>query len=277
MEEVTAYIESGILELYVLGQLTESENKDVEAMIAKFPIIRDELSAIEIALENYAQQNAITPSAHIGDKILAQLTSEILPPASNPTVIPIHTADKGVGGTKIVRYALVACIAALVFCLLAIYSLNQKLNDAKEQIATLSSDKQQFATTVSKLKFENDGMENRIQMYESPEWTTVKLAGVKDAPDAKMLVFWNKNNKNIIINYAAIDLPKTDEAHEYQLWALVDGKPVSLGVFANQDHAKSATLAMDKIQKAQAFAVTIEPNGGSSNPTMDKMVVMGAI
>jgi anti-sigma-K factor RskA len=34
---------------------------------------------------------------------------------------------------------------------------------------------------------------------------------------------------------------------------------------------------METIQKAQAFAVTIEPMGGSANPTMEKMLVMGAI
>jgi anti-sigma-K factor RskA len=34
---------------------------------------------------------------------------------------------------------------------------------------------------------------------------------------------------------------------------------------------------MKSIGKAQAFAVTLEPKGGSVNPTMDKMMVMGAI
>jgi anti-sigma-K factor RskA len=72
-----------------------------------------------------------------------------------------------------------------------------------------------------------------------------------------------------------MNLPKTDSAHEYQLWALVDGKSVSLGVFG--ENAKEAVQQMETIQKAQAFAVTIEPMGGSANPTMEKMVVMGEI
>ncbi len=74
-----------------------------------------------------------------------------------------------------------------------------------------------------------------------------------------------------------MDLPKTDEAHEYQLWALVDGRPVSLGIFGSSENAKEAVKQMEAIEKAQAFAVTIEPRGGSVNPTMEKMVVMGAI
>ena len=34
---------------------------------------------------------------------------------------------------------------------------------------------------------------------------------------------------------------------------------------------------METIQKAQAFAVTIEPMGGSVNPTMERMVAMGSL
>ncbi|MDQ7947458.1 MAG: anti-sigma factor, partial [Pedobacter sp.] len=168
-------------------------------------------------------------------------------------------------------------IALLVVCVATLYSLNNKLNTAHEQIASLSAAKEQFARTTSKLEFERAGMENRIAMTESDEWATVKLAGVKETPDAKMLVYWNKRNKNILINYAAIKLPAPGKAHEYQLWALVDGKPVSLGVFGTDESAKEAVKSMDAIDHAQAFAVTIEPLGGSVNPTMEKMVVMGTI
>lgn len=166
-----------------------------------------------------------------------------------------------------------ACVALLVISIAALISVYNKLNSAHDQIASLSTQRDQFASTVSKLEFNKAGMENRIAMTETDEWATVKLAGVKNSPKAKMLVYWNKTNKNILINYAAMDLPKTDQSHEYQLWALVDGKPVSLGVFG--ENAKEAVKQMETIEKAQAFAVTIEPMGGSQNPTMEKMVVMG--
>ena len=172
---------------------------------------------------------------------------------------------------------MVACVALLVISLAALFSVYSQLDTAKNQIVSLSSEKDKFANTVSKLEFEKAGMENRIAMTETSEWATVKLAGVNKSPEAKMLVYWNKTNKNILINYAAMDLPKTDQSHEYQLWALVDGKPVSLGVFTSNESAKEAVVQMETITKAQAFAVTIEPTGGSLNPTMEKMVVMGAI
>lgn len=277
MEEVKAYIESGVLELYVLGQLTAQENIEVEAMAAQHHEIKAALLAIELALEDYALAHAVTPSAETEAKVLSKFREEVSVGKENPQkIVQLYESAVDIK-IKVLRYSLVACITLLIIFAASLYNLKHRLNTAQEQIATLNAEKTQIARHVSKLQFEKAGMENRIAMTESKEWITVKLAGVKDSPNAKMLVYWNKTNKNILINYAAIDLPKTDHAHEYQLWALVNGKPVSLGVFSTSDSAKSAVIQMDSVQNAQAFAVTIEPTGGSENPTMDKMVVMGAI
>jgi len=273
VEEVKAYIESGILELYVLGQLSAQECNEVEAMAAKHAEIKAEILAIELAMESYAVENAITPSIDLENKILAQLSSTTTDKIEvESKIVPLYEGAND-GKIKALRFALVACVALLVISVAALISVYNKLNSAHDQIASLSTQRDQFASTVSKLEFNKAGMENRIAMTETDEWATVKLAGVKNSPKAKMLVYWNKTNKNILINYAAMDLPKTDLAHEYQLWALVDGKPVSLGVFG--ENAKEAVKQMETIEKAQAFAVTIEPMGGSQNPTMEKMVVMG--
>ena len=277
MEEAKAYIESGILELYVLGQLSAPESNEVEEMANKYPEVKAEILAIELAMENYAQHHSIIPSAQLESQLFDTLglknTEQTI---AEPKIVSLYDTTNDGKVTKL-RYALVACSILLAISLGALFSAHKELKDANFQIASLSTDKEKFASTASQLKFENAGMENRIAMSESDEWTTVKLAGVQNSPKAKMFVYWNKNNKNILINYAAMSLPKTDQSHEYQLWALVDGKPVSLGVFASNENAKEAVKQMDTILKAQAFAVTVEPTGGSANPTMEKMVVMGAI
>ncbi|MEE1947104.1 anti-sigma factor [Pedobacter sp. KR3-3] len=276
MEDVKSYIESGILELYVLEQLSAQERKEVEAMAQKHPEVKAEILAIELALESYALENAVAPSASLENKISDSLenTQTAATVANEPKIIPLqpNPTDNRV---RALRIALVACIALLVVSVATLFSLYNQLNTAHDQIANLNASKESFAATVSKLEFEKAGMKNRIAMTETKDWTTIKLAGVKNSPEANMLVYWNKNDKSILINYAAMQLPKTDQTHEYQLWALVDGKPISLGVFGSDETAKEAVKQMETIAKAQAFAVTIEPMGGSQNPTMDKMVVMG--
>ena len=275
MEELKTYIESGILELYVLGQLSATESSEVEVMATTHPEIKAEITAIEIAMESYALENAIAPSLNVEEKLFAQISPNST--QNNPIetkIIPLHEGQSD-NKIKTLRYLLIACSVLLVISLGFLFSAHQDLNLANNQIANLSLEKDQFATTVSKLEFNKAGMENQIAMFETTEWNTIRLAGVPNSPKAQMVVYWNKTDKSILINHTAMDLPKTDTAHEYQLWALVDGKPVSLGVFG--ENAKEAVQQMETIQKAQAFAVTIEPMGGSQNPTMEKMVAMGEI
>ncbi|RZL18688.1 MAG: anti-sigma factor, partial [Pedobacter sp.] len=124
----------------------------------------------------------------------------------------------------------------------------------------------------------NKGLDNMVAMNDSKEWATIRMAGQAFSPKSKMNVYWNKKDKSVLINYVAMDLPKADAEHEYQLWALVNGKPVSLGVFGKTDSTSTEALQkMQAIQDAQAFAVTLEPMGGSVNPTMEKLAVMGGV
>lgn len=285
MENLKAYIESGVLELYVLGDLAPEEALQVEEMAAQHPEVKAEIAAIEQAIEQYAMQNAVEPSADVETRLLEKLglsevepqkTVKPTPPiAQEANIIPF---DESAGKVRILRYALVACVALLIISTAALFITYSKLNDAHDQIASLNLDKQQFAGVVSKLEFENQGLSNMAAMADSQEWATINMTGQKFSPKAKMKVYWNKKDKSVLINYVAMDLPKTDQAHEYQLWAMVNGKPVSLGVFGKSDStANEALVKMQAIQEAQAFAVTIEPMGGSVNPTMEKITVMGGV
>ena len=42
---------------------------------------------------------------------------------------------------------------------------------------------------------------------------------------------------------------------QYQLWAIADGKPVNAGMYTEE---KDSKVALSKIPKAQAFAITLK-------------------
>ena len=285
MENLKAYIESGVLELYVLGDLSPEETLQVEEIASQNPEVRDEIAAIEQAMEQYAMQNAVEPSADVETRLFKNLGLSEVEENVNVQPEPIYTEEPRIirldgsdAKVRTLRYALVACIALLVVSTAALFITYNKLNAAHDQIASLNLDKQKFAGVVSKLEFENQGLDNMAAMADSKEWATIRMAGQAFSPASKMKVYWNKKDKSVLINYVAMDLPKTDAEHQYQLWALVNGKPVSLGVFGKTDSTNNEALVkMQTIQEAQAFAVTLEPMGGSVNPTMDKLTVMGGV
>ena len=279
MEESKAYIETGILELYVLGQLNAREQLEVEAMAIKFPEVSKEINAIEIAMEQYALSHAIEPTAGLEKQIFEEITATPVdqpPVAPADNIVPLYP-DNSSSTIRTLKFALVACIALLVISAAALYSAHTKLNLANQQIASLSTDREKFAATVSYIKDENKDLQEIAAISSDPTWTPVKLAGTKISPQANMMVYWHKKGQHVMVDNTKMALPENDASHQYQLWAMVNGKPVDLGVFDAQTQPKKLLLAMKEVGNAQAFAVTLEKRGGSVNPTMEKMVALGAV
>jgi mannose-6-phosphate isomerase-like protein (cupin superfamily) len=67
------YIDSGILELYALDALPDDEKKGVERMLTTYPQLKEELTAIELALENYAVSREITPPNYLEELVIESL------------------------------------------------------------------------------------------------------------------------------------------------------------------------------------------------------------
>ncbi|MES2829552.1 MAG: anti-sigma factor [Bacteroidota bacterium] len=278
MEEGKAYIESGILELYVLGQLPAPEEVEVQNMASKYPAVKQEIEAIEIAMEQYAVQNAIQPTAGLKEKILGKIDRGTPAPPQEARIVPLNSEiqDNYKSKVRFLRLALAACVALLFVSVAALYSAHSDLGVAREQIVSLSADREKFSSTVSFMKENNEDLNKLVSMSEDPNWRTVKLAGQKDPKD-NMVVYWHPKGKHVMVNNTKMALPVNDKNHQYQLWALVNGKPVDLGVFDVNADTAHILVNMKEIGIAQAFAVTLEKRGGSPSPTMEQMMVMGGV
>jgi len=278
VEEGKAYIESGILELYVLGQLSVQEQSEVQNMASTYPEVKQEMEAIEIAMEHYAVQNAVKPTFGLENKIFERIGLSAIAPQQEAKIIPLNADINSGYQAKIrgLRLALVACVALLVVSVAALYSAHSDLGIAREQIASLSSDREKFTSTVNYMKENNADLNKLVAMADDPNWKTIKLAGQKN-PNDNMVVYWHPKEQHVMVNTTKMALPVNDKAHQYQLWALVNGKPVDLGVFDVNPDTAHILVNMKEIGTAQAFAVTLEQRGGSPTPTMEQMMVMGGV
>jgi hypothetical protein len=86
-----------------------------------------------------------------------------------------------------------------------------------------------------------------------------------------LLVYWNPSTGKLMMADARLPALARDE--QYQLWALYNGQPVDAGVL-EEDGSEGAGFQKD-IARAEAFAVTVEPRGGSKSPTLSKLCMMG--
>ncbi|MEO6719874.1 MAG: cupin domain-containing protein [Ferruginibacter sp.] len=89
MENLQSFIESGVLETFVVGGTTEEETELVNEMAASYKEVRDEIESITEALELYASSNAIVPDTTIRPLLLATIDyTERLKAGEIPTFPP---------------------------------------------------------------------------------------------------------------------------------------------------------------------------------------------
>jgi hypothetical protein len=60
---IPLYIESGIVEAYVLGLVTPEEKQEFESALPLYPVLQQALNNFETRVEKLAQQNAVPPPA----------------------------------------------------------------------------------------------------------------------------------------------------------------------------------------------------------------------
>ncbi|HEX7316479.1 MAG TPA: anti-sigma factor [Pyrinomonadaceae bacterium] len=87
------------------------------------------------------------------------------------------------------------------------------------------------------------------------------------------------NRRTGVIELVVSGMPSPPAGKTYQLWLLIDGSPVSAGTFNTGPGGRAmlhGQLAADALE-ASAFAVTLEPAGGSSKPTGPKYLLGSAL
>jgi len=102
---------------------------------------------------------------------------------------------------------------------------------------------------------------------------TRRIAAVLGAPDARMHSVATGDGRVTLVTAASLndavavlaDLPSPGARHAYQLWVIRDRSPRSVGVLAAG--RTDATELFSGVRGAQAFGVSREPAGGSTEPT----------
>ena len=93
MFNVTQYIESGIIEMYVLGLTNAPETDELNTLIKKYPEIEIEIEAITNALKSYSLEDYAIPNSSLKAMVLAGIDyNERLKNGEKQTFPPILNA-----------------------------------------------------------------------------------------------------------------------------------------------------------------------------------------
>lgn len=256
------YIASGILEEYVLGQLTADQRAEVEAMAAQYPEIRAELKTIEEALAKYSMVHARPMSAELKQKILqrvAALESGKTTDAKTPSA-PLRNLLGWIVG-------LLALLAIAVWSFIQNQKLERNLEEVQQQMESNMAH-------CDSIRIKNDQLEQQLSILKNPGLQLVFMEGTAKSKTSQVVVHYNPVLAQAYLRVD--DLPQPAPGKQYQLWAIVAGAPVSMGVF-DIPADSSALISVSFVADAQAFAVTLEKTGGVASPTLEDMYVIGNV
>jgi anti-sigma-K factor RskA len=268
---VQEYILSGIVESYVLGLASPQDSAEFEQMCAAYSEVRAARHAFEIQLEEKLLEGKKEPPLELKSRIFSEIgmqKEDDLPRIASvgPRLVPRTGFTRYVAAASLV---LLAGSVGLNFYLLEQYkktiAQNKELTDAQTQLVGTN---QALQTRLSTYEMDLTQMKN-------PLMAIIKLPGVptSPAPSSMATVYWNTYTKDVYL--LVNELPKPLSDKQYQLWAIVDGKPVDAGVFNINEGV--SFIKLKTIPRAEAFAITLEKKGGSTTPTMEAMYVMGKV
>ena len=254
-------ISSGLLEMYVLGIASPKETQMVEECLVQNPDLLRELEQIESSLITYAQSEAPVANPEMKNRIKERIKIEQdYKPRIQPSGIVRHMKPVPL----IYKLIAAAVVIFLIESVILNYSFYNKYKNTSSELATTRNQ-------LSKEQEANTAMSSQMNVMTDKNAMPVVLNGTPKAPGAVAKIFWMKNTGDVYVDPSA--LPTIPEGKQYQLWAIVDGAPISAGLIET-NKGIYRIQKMKSFGQVQAFAITLEKTGGSPKPTMDEMIVM---
>jgi hypothetical protein len=104
-------------------------------------------------------------------------------------------------------------------------------------------------------------------VLSSTQWRIIPLAGQEPAPDSSAKIYWDVPGKRWVVT---VDLPPAPEGKVYQLWFVTPEAKVSAGLISpdTTGHGFAVIQYPSNLDQLAAAAITLEPEGGSEQPTM---------
>ncbi len=259
--DTKSYIESGILELYIAGALTESEMIEVSQVVNQYPEVKEEVIKIEAAIVSLTSSVAPSNANYSFTDLKNKLGGKI---------VPINTEVK-TSWTMYSGWAAAVVIGAGLFMYInKTNQLEQKIQTAEIQNKLIELDLQNSQNKLVE-------MQNVLSVIRNKNIIIIPLAGQVVSPEAYAKVYWDKETKSVYIDVKGLPTPPKDMV--YQVWSLKLNPltPTSLGILDTYTTDADKIIAFSNINESEAFGITLEPKGGSINPTLDQLYTLGTV
>lgn len=239
-------LKEGLLEKFLLDDLTSDEAKAVEYAISQDADLKEQLLQLEVGFERMAFENAITPPSHVKEGLKGRLEPTRLKELSN-------------------SWLWAAASLAILF-LLTTFWMYSKWQSAKGELDFLKNQSVVLEERLEVLEENYELTNNRLQIINSPSTIPFVLTGNSLRPNSRAVAYVNHDNKLVVVNPRG--LPTLPQDQTYQMWSDVDGEMINMGLLPTDKDL----VTLKYIDQAESLNITIEPAGGNDHPTVEQLI-----
>lgn len=236
---------------YAADALPDDERRFFEAHLAECEACQEEVAELQATAARLGAALYTTPPAGMKAAVMSRIDTVRQEPPAGP--------DRVGGPDPSIRWAgrpdwllnLVAPAAAVLgFAVLGLAlllaNMNTRLADMEAQTAQMT------------------------QILAAPDVETVAVEG-PDGAIARVVMSASLGQAVFLTD----GMPSAPENHVYELWLVHRHGPVTpAGIFDTDEHGRVTQLVSADMTTVAALAVTVEPPGGSPQPTSDPLMVV---
>lgn len=246
------------LALYSLGSLEGEERTTLEKHLETCSACRQELEALRGDLSLFALSTAGPhPPQRAKQRLLTAIEKE---PRGRIQAVPER---KRFSWWAPLGWATAAAMA------LGVFWFWRQSDQLASQVASLQREATQRQAELQQAR-------EVVSTLTARDAMVVPVAAPNAPPQPQGKAIYRRDTARLI--FVASNMPALPPQKAYELWLIpTEGAPIPAGVFKPDEHGSAVVVhpSLPAGVVAKAFAITVEPEGGSSTPTMP-IVMMGA-
>ncbi|MEW6206719.1 MAG: anti-sigma factor [Acidobacteriota bacterium] len=258
--------------LYALGAMSQREaNAFEDHLFEGCQVCSEELKEFDMVVGALGLlAPAVTPRREARFLLIERIESESSAAADSSLIEKTVLIQKrGSERRFLLRADFLQWALATLFAILALVSFEswrrsgQTVRRMQEQLAAFNHEVEGLRSGIDAESRRVAEMEQINQILVTPGSRVIKLEG----RSSSARIYWDTGNRRWAVT---MDMPPAPEGKVYQLWFITPKAKVSAGVIESDQtgHGYGVLDIPSNIDHLIAAAVTLEPRGGSLQPTM---------
>ena len=250
-----------LLPFYALGALTDEERKLVEAYLREHPEARHQIEEMDETVSVLPHSVApVEPTRRTKEALMARVRTD---ERAHTPVTKLASPVRAIRLEHIFQaLSLGAALVAIIWALV----LNTRLSQLQDQISLLGEALVAQSNSLEEINA-------RLPLLPASAAETISLAGTELRPQARGQLIADPNKSSAVLVIAGLD--QLEPGKTYQVW-LIDGNgPRSAGLLSVDSNGQGILIVSSELTIGQfdALGISVEPDGGSQQPTGDIVVL----